>query len=173
MRGTPYPQASLDYIDPYKPTPYTENFSLTLQHQWREVFLEAGYIVNLGRHIPAPGQNMNMIRPEMLSRTDLAERLRLLRNLAFTTPRFRHEVAGFEELGGAGQTRRTGAQDGNSLSRRLRGEAGAGTSRSCWPAPRDIAGYPQSAGSRRRGRSTNGSRPGPGELAYFRSQSSR
>jgi len=75
-RGTQFVQSRIDYIDPEHPTPYAQEFNLTLQHQIGSILLEAGYIGNLGRHANTRPMNMNQIPPEMLSRTDLPERLR-------------------------------------------------------------------------------------------------
>jgi hypothetical protein len=75
-RGTRFMTSSLNSIDPQRATQYSENFNLTIQHQWRGVLVEIGYLANLSRHIPLPIYNMNQIPPELLSRTDILARLR-------------------------------------------------------------------------------------------------
>ena len=75
-RGTRFEQSRIDYIDPEHPTPYAQEFNLTLQHQIGPILFEAGYLGNLGRHANTRPMNLNQIPPEMLSRTDLPERLR-------------------------------------------------------------------------------------------------
>jgi hypothetical protein len=66
----------VQFLDPHRKTQYNENFNLTLQRQWRELFFEAGYVGNLGRKITFPNLNINHIPTALLSRTDIPERLR-------------------------------------------------------------------------------------------------
>ncbi|MSV28483.1 MAG: hypothetical protein EXQ52_07035 [Bryobacterales bacterium] len=75
-RGTRWETAQVQFLDPHRVTQYTENFNLTIQHQWRSVLFETGYLGNLGRHIVYPNININHIPPELLSRTEIPERLR-------------------------------------------------------------------------------------------------
>lgn len=76
MRGTRFATSQIQYLDANRKTPYTINFNLTIQHQWRETFFEVGYLGNLGRQVIFPNINMNHIPPHLLSRTDIPERLR-------------------------------------------------------------------------------------------------
>lgn len=75
-RGTAYPTSVAQYLDPYRKTPYSENFNLTVQHQWKGTLFEVGGLGNLGRQLTFGNININHIRPELLSRTDIPERLR-------------------------------------------------------------------------------------------------
>ena len=75
-RGTPFESSQIQFLDRHRKTPYTLNFNLTVQHQWRGTLIEAGYIGNLGRQIVFPNINLNHIPPQLLPRTDIPERLR-------------------------------------------------------------------------------------------------
>jgi hypothetical protein len=76
LRGTKFETSTVQYLDRNRKTPYTLNYNLTIQHQWRGTFFELGFIGNLGRQIIFPNINVNHIRPELLPRTDIPERLR-------------------------------------------------------------------------------------------------
>jgi hypothetical protein len=76
MRDTPFETSTIQFLDRTRATPYTINFNLTVQHQWRDMLIELGYLGNLGRQIIFPNLNVNHIRPEMLPRTEIPERLR-------------------------------------------------------------------------------------------------
>jgi hypothetical protein len=76
MRGTRFESSQIQFLDPHRQTPYTINFNLTVQHQWRGVLLELGYLGNLGRQIVFPNLNLNHIPPDLLPRTEIPERLR-------------------------------------------------------------------------------------------------
>jgi hypothetical protein len=75
-RGTSDPVSLIQWLDPYRRTQYSENFNLTVQHQWKSIMLEAGYMGTLGRKVPFPNVNLNLIPPNLLSRTDIPARLR-------------------------------------------------------------------------------------------------
>lgn len=75
-RGTKFPVSQVQYLDPHRKTQYNINFSLTVQHQWREMLFELGYIGNLGRKLTFPNININHIPPELLARTEIPVRLR-------------------------------------------------------------------------------------------------
>ncbi|MBI3472326.1 MAG: TonB-dependent receptor [Candidatus Solibacter usitatus] len=75
-RGTRYETSQIQFLDPNRVTPYTENFNLTVQHQWRGILFDLGYLGNLGRHIAYPNININHIPPDLLPRTEIPERLR-------------------------------------------------------------------------------------------------
>lgn len=75
-RGTRFEASQIQYLDRNRKTPYTINMNLTIQHQWKEVFFEMGYLGNLGRQIVFPNINMNHIHPDLLARTEIPERLR-------------------------------------------------------------------------------------------------
>ena len=75
-RGTRFVQTTFNYRDPDFPITYAQNFNLTIQHQWRGILFETGYVGNLGRQVYSFLRNLNLIRPELLSRTDIGERLR-------------------------------------------------------------------------------------------------
>jgi len=75
-RGTRWPQSAIEYVDPNHRTPYSFNYNLTIQHQWRQILFETGYLANLGRKITFPAINVNQIPPELLAHTEIAERLR-------------------------------------------------------------------------------------------------
>jgi hypothetical protein len=75
-RGTPTETSTVQYLDRNRNTPYSMNYNLTVQHQWQGMFIELGFLGNLGRQIVFPNINMNHIRPELLSQTQIPERLR-------------------------------------------------------------------------------------------------
>ncbi len=75
-RGTRWPQSRVQFLDPDRRTQYGLNYNLTVQHQWKQVLFEGGYLANLGRKVPFPNINLNHIPPHLLPRTDIAERLR-------------------------------------------------------------------------------------------------
>jgi hypothetical protein len=76
MRGTRFQLSDIAFSDPDQQIQYSQNISLTLQHQWRGVLLEAGYVGNLARQGYIISGNDNPIPPELLSRTEIPERLR-------------------------------------------------------------------------------------------------
>lgn len=75
-RGTRFETSTVQFVDPARVFPYTQNFNLTIQHQWKGVLFEVAYLGNLGRHVSFPNINLNHIPPELLPRTDIPERLR-------------------------------------------------------------------------------------------------
>ncbi|MBI3679805.1 MAG: TonB-dependent receptor [Acidobacteria bacterium] len=75
-RGTAFPTSSIDWIDRYRRTQYSINYNFTVQRQWREILFEASYFANLGRKVPFPSLNVNQIPMQLLSRTDIPERLK-------------------------------------------------------------------------------------------------
>ncbi len=76
MRGTRFATSTIQFIDRNRKTPYTMNYNLTVQHQWRGMLVELGFLGNLGRQIVFPNLNVNHIRPELLPRIEIPERLR-------------------------------------------------------------------------------------------------
>ena len=75
-RGSKFAESQVQFLDPHRKTQYSENFNLTIQRQWRGLFFETGYLGNLGRKVIFGNINLNMVPPELLSRTDIAIRLR-------------------------------------------------------------------------------------------------
>jgi hypothetical protein len=75
-RNTKFPVSQVQWLDPQRRTQYSENFNLTVQHQWRDVLFEIGYLGNLGRKVTFPNINLNHIPPHLLSRTEIPARLR-------------------------------------------------------------------------------------------------
>ena len=75
-RNTPFATSTIDFIQPDRTTPYSENFNLTIQHQWKGVLFEAGYLGHLGRHPSFGNTNINLIPPQLLSQTSVNQRLR-------------------------------------------------------------------------------------------------
>jgi hypothetical protein len=75
-RGTRFETSAVEFLDPTRKHPYSEMFNLSVQHQWKGVLLEVAGLGNMGRQVPFVSLNMNWMRPEMLSRTDIPERLR-------------------------------------------------------------------------------------------------
>lgn len=75
-RNTEFAASQIQFLDPHRKTQYNENFSLTIQHQWKDLVFEAGYVGNLGRKLTFPNINLNLIPPHLLSRTDIPARLR-------------------------------------------------------------------------------------------------
>jgi len=75
-RGTRFETASVTFIDPARATQYSQNFNLTIQHQWKGILIEAGYLGNLSRHVPLPVFNLNQIPPDLLAQTAIPVRLR-------------------------------------------------------------------------------------------------
>jgi len=69
-------RGAIFYYDPHPTYPYTMNFNLTLQHQWKGTLFEVAYFGDLGRHAPGYAVNRNRIPPSLLSRTDIPERLK-------------------------------------------------------------------------------------------------
>jgi hypothetical protein len=66
MRGTAFPLSSVQFFGRDRATPYTQNFNLTFQHQWKGWFFEVGGLANLGRQTPYPNINLNHIHPDDL-----------------------------------------------------------------------------------------------------------
>jgi hypothetical protein len=75
-RGTPNAASQIQFLDPHRKTQYNENFNLTIQHQWRGLVFDLGYIGNLGRKVVFPNINLNLVPPNLLARTDIPIRLR-------------------------------------------------------------------------------------------------
>lgn len=69
--GTPFAQSSIGFYDPNLALPYTMNLNFTVQHQWRGMLVELGYLGNLGRHLSGTSRNINLVRPELLSQTNI------------------------------------------------------------------------------------------------------
>lgn len=75
-RGTAYEQSGINFYYPNRPSPYTENVNLTLQHLWKGVLFETAYLGNFGRHLAGQPLNINLVPKELLARTDIPIRLR-------------------------------------------------------------------------------------------------
>ncbi|MFB3828835.1 MAG: carboxypeptidase regulatory-like domain-containing protein [Bryobacteraceae bacterium] len=75
-RGTKFPVSQIQWLDPWRKTQYSFNYSLTVQRQWKDLLFEAGYLANLGRKVNFPNINLNLIPPNLLSRTEINQRLR-------------------------------------------------------------------------------------------------
>jgi len=75
-RGTKFPISLIQWLDPYRRTQYSENFNLSIQRQWKDILFEVTYLGNLGRKITFPNINLNLIPPNLLSRTEIPARLR-------------------------------------------------------------------------------------------------
>jgi hypothetical protein len=56
-----HPQQMIQFLDPGRRTNYSQNFNLTLAQQIKDLVLEFGYLGNLGRKVPFPGINVNLI----------------------------------------------------------------------------------------------------------------
>ena len=76
IRGTPFETSQIQYLDPNRKTPYSENFNLTIQHQWKGILYEVGGLGNFGRRLTFPNINMNHIPPDLLAHTEVPSRLR-------------------------------------------------------------------------------------------------
>jgi Carboxypeptidase regulatory-like domain len=74
--GTRFAQSSISFYDPYLALPYTLNFNLSVQHQWKGILIETGYLANLGRHLSGTSRNLNVVRPELLPQTAIPVQLR-------------------------------------------------------------------------------------------------
>jgi hypothetical protein len=74
--GTPFATAAMSFYDPKLAYPYTQNFNVTLQHQWKDLLFEAGYLGNLGRHFSGTSRNLNLVPPQLLSQTSVPIQLR-------------------------------------------------------------------------------------------------
>lgn len=75
-RGTRYERSDVEYLAPDRSTPYNHNVNLMVQHQVGGVLLELGYLGNLARHATFQTINWNVIPENLLSQTNVAERLR-------------------------------------------------------------------------------------------------
>jgi hypothetical protein len=76
-RGTRFEQGSAVLsLDTAAVTPYSENFNLTVQHQWKGILFEVGYRGNLSRQVPLSSFTLNRIPKELLSHTEIPARLR-------------------------------------------------------------------------------------------------
>jgi len=75
-RGSKFAESQVQFLDPHRKTQYSENFNLTIQHQWRGFFFETGYSGNLGRKVIFGNINLNLVPPQLLSRTEIPIRLR-------------------------------------------------------------------------------------------------
>lgn len=75
-RGTRFELTGIDFLAHDRTTPYSFNFNLGVQHQWRGILFELGYLANLTRHATMEDLNLNQVPPELLSRTDIPVRLR-------------------------------------------------------------------------------------------------
>jgi hypothetical protein len=75
-RGTRFASSSAAFLERSRRTQYTESFNLTLQHQWKGVLFEAGYVGQMGRKVSSPNLNLNTIPPYLLAQTAISERLR-------------------------------------------------------------------------------------------------
>jgi len=76
QRGTKFAQANFAIVDPYLQPNYSMNYNLTVERQWKSMAFEISYIGNLTRHAVAPGFNINTIPAELLSQTNVNQRLR-------------------------------------------------------------------------------------------------
>jgi hypothetical protein len=74
--GTPYATSSMNFYYPNRASPYAMEFNLGLQHQWKKILLEVGYVGNLGRHNPISNYNVNLVPPQLLSETSVPVQLR-------------------------------------------------------------------------------------------------
>jgi hypothetical protein len=74
--GSRFPLGRVDFVDQFHRTPYAIDYNLTVQHQIGEQLFEVRYFSKLGRKINFRDYNINHIRPEDLSRTEIPERLR-------------------------------------------------------------------------------------------------
>jgi hypothetical protein len=75
-RGTPTAVSQVQFLDPNRKTQYSENVNFSIQHEYRDLFFEAGYIGNLGRKVPFATMNVNHIPTELLAETSIPARLR-------------------------------------------------------------------------------------------------
>ena len=75
-RGTRFQQSSAQAMDPYQKSQYTQNLNLNIQHQWKGMFFEVGYLGNLSRQVISNPYNINLVFPQLLSRTEIPVRLR-------------------------------------------------------------------------------------------------
>ncbi|MGH9674705.1 MAG: carboxypeptidase regulatory-like domain-containing protein, partial [Bryobacteraceae bacterium] len=75
-RGTRFEQSAVSAMDPYQPSQYTQNLNFNVQHEWSGILFEVGYLGNLSRQVISNPYNINLIPPELLSRTEIPERLR-------------------------------------------------------------------------------------------------
>lgn len=74
--GTPFATSSAQYLDQNRKTPHTMNFNLTVQHEWKGILFEVAGMGNLGRQVNFSNINMNRIPEQLLSQTQIPERLR-------------------------------------------------------------------------------------------------
>jgi hypothetical protein len=56
----------VDFYERNRPTPYSMQFNVGVQHEWRSVLFEAEYLGNLGRHLTAPNLSMNQVAPDLI-----------------------------------------------------------------------------------------------------------
>ncbi len=75
-RGTDYPQALIQYLDPHRKTPYSENANISIQHQWKGILFEVSGLGNFGRQLVFGNINMNLIPENLLSQTQIPQYLR-------------------------------------------------------------------------------------------------
>lgn len=76
QRGTKYAQSGMGFYDPHAAYPYTQNVNLTIQHMWKGMLVEVGYLGSFGRHQASAGMNLNRIPTNLLSHTEIPERFR-------------------------------------------------------------------------------------------------
>jgi hypothetical protein len=74
--GTAYPQSSITFYYPNRAMPYALQYNFGLQHQWKQIYLEVGYIGTFGRHNPISNLNVNLVPPNLLSETSVPVQLR-------------------------------------------------------------------------------------------------
>jgi hypothetical protein len=73
--GTSFPQSSISFVYRNKALSYVEQFDFMLQHQWRGMLFEAGYLGTLGRHLTG-NLNLNAVPQGLLSQTSVPIQLR-------------------------------------------------------------------------------------------------
>lgn len=60
------PTTSVTFFERYRPTPYSIQYNLNLQHELREnLVVEAGYLANLSHRLTANDLTVNQVRPEL------------------------------------------------------------------------------------------------------------
>ena len=75
-RGTAYPQSLIQYLDPHRKTPYSENANISIQHQWKGILFEISGLGTFGRQLIFGNINMNLIPENLLSQTQIQPYLR-------------------------------------------------------------------------------------------------
>jgi hypothetical protein len=73
--GTAFPQSSISFFDPKRANPYSMEYNLDVQHQWKGILVDVGYIGTFGRHMPT-SYGINLVPPNLLSETSVPIALR-------------------------------------------------------------------------------------------------